>query len=78
MFNEVIEMISTFGFPVVCCLLLGWYVKYKDDKHSKDIQEINANHTKEMLSYKEDITKAINNNTLVMEKIYDTIIKKGE
>ena len=31
-FNALSDFISTVGFPVVCFLMCGWYVKYREDK----------------------------------------------
>lgn len=37
MSNEWVQVISNLGFPIVCCIAMGWYVKYMTDKHQGEI-----------------------------------------
>lgn len=37
MSNEWVQVISNLGFPIVCCIAMGWYVKYMTDKHQEEI-----------------------------------------
>lgn len=37
MSNEWVQVISNLGFPIVCCIAMGWYVKYMTDKHQAEI-----------------------------------------
>lgn len=37
MSNEWVQVISNLGFPIVCCIAMGWYVKYMTDKHQCEI-----------------------------------------
>lgn len=69
--DGIISAISTIGFPIVCCLVLGWYVKYITDKNREEINKLNEQHKAEMT----DVTQAINNNTLVMQKLIDSLGK---
>lgn len=63
--NEIMQAITTVGFPVVMCGAMCYYVKYITDKHREEIDRVNANHTKEM----KEITAALNNNTLALTKL---------
>lgn len=72
--DAVVSAISTIGFPIVCCLVLGWYVKYITDKNREEINKLNEQHKTEMT----DVTQAINNNTLVMQRLIDSISKSEE
>ena len=67
----IVSAISTIGFPIVCCLVLGWYVKYITDKNREEINKLNEQHKAEMA----DVTQAINNNTLVMQQLIDSLNK---
>lgn len=67
--NSVTQIIANVGFPIAMCGMLGFYVKYTHDDHRKDIQRINDMHDKEV----SELTTAINNNTLVMQKLLDKI-----
>lgn len=72
--DAVVSAISTIGFPIVCCLVLGWYVKYITDKNREEINKLNEQHKVEMT----DVTQAINNNTLVMQRLIDSLSKSDE
>lgn len=89
--GDVTTIISTVGFPIACCVFMGWFIKYVTDKYTKmlsdenakykedmqkanemhytQIQEINAQHKEEMSA----VTQAINNNTLVIQKLCDSL-----
>lgn len=68
--NVISQFIQTVGFPAVCVLGMGWYVKYVTDQHHEEIQKLNDDHTKEM----DEVTKALNNNTIAMQKLTDYIM----
>lgn len=71
--NEVVQLISTVGFPIVMCGIMGYYVKYLNDAHKEEIGKINDQHREEV----EKLTTTIENNTIVMEKLsakIDTIL----
>ena len=52
------HLIDALGFPIVCCGVLMWYI-YRQAKMHRD--EVSA------------LTDAINNNTVVMEKIVNKL-----
>lgn len=68
-FTEILQAISTVGFPILCALVMGYYVKYISDKNREDIKELNTQHNEEMMSFKSDMVKALNNNTQAMIKL---------
>lgn len=69
--NIVIQALSTFGFPVVMCGAMAYYVKYITDKHREEVNNLNIQHNKEML----DIVKAVDNNTLALTKLCEKLEK---
>lgn len=52
--NDIAQLISTVGFPIVMCLVLLY-----------EMQEMSKSHKEETTSLKD----ALNNNTIVLEKI---------
>ena len=72
----LLQAITTVGFPIVCCGAMMWYVRYITDRNRDDIEKLNQQHKEEM----ENITMAINNNTLALQKLTDLIeySEKGE
>lgn len=69
----LLQAISTVGFPIVCCSAMMWYVKYSTDQNRKEIAELNEEHKEEMT----DITKAVNNNTIALQKLCDLLQEGG-
>ena len=67
--NMITTIITTVGFPIVACGVMGWYVKYISDRHSKEVQQLTEQHQEEM----KQVTEALNNNTLALQKLCDKI-----
>lgn len=67
--NGVSEVISTIGFPIVCFLLCGYYVKYREDKNDEKYDKLNNQHDDEM----KQIVAALNNNTVALQKLADKL-----
>lgn len=71
--NVISELISTVGFPIVCFLMCGWYVKYREDKNDEKLDKINSLHDDET----KRMTDAVNNNTLALQKLTDKLEVKS-
>lgn len=69
-------IIGSYAFPIVACCAMAFYVKYITDKNDTEVKYLNEQHKTEMLAFKDEITKAINNNTLVMQKLCDNLGKE--
>ena len=67
--TTITTLISSFGFPIVACLCMGWYVKYQTDENKKEIKEIAIGHKNEMA----EVTTALNNNTLAIQKLCERL-----
>ena len=63
--NDVLTAVQTVGFPIVCCIVLGYYVKYMTDKNKDEIDKINELHREEMKS----LAEALNNNTIALTRL---------
>lgn len=72
--NEIMTAINTLGVPTVVAIACMWYVKYREDKNDERIDKLNAEHKEEM----SEITEALNNNTLALQRICDTFEQKKE
>lgn len=72
--QEVITMINNLGVPTVVAIASMWYVKYREDKNDERLEKLNEAHKQEM----SDITEALNNNTLALQRICDTFEQKKE
>ena len=60
--NEVLQAITTVGFPIAMCLIMAWYIREIEIRHSN---EVNA------------LKDALNNNTLALQHLAD-LTEKGE
>lgn len=67
--TNIVQLISTLGFPIVCCLGLGWYVKYVTDKEREERLAMQKEHRDEIAQ----VTTALNNNTLALQKLCDKL-----
>lgn len=65
--NDILTAVTTVGFPIVCCGAMMYYVKYTTDKHREEIEALNTQHKDEM----KEVTNAVNNNTLALQKLCD-------
>lgn len=72
--NEIMTMINTLGVPTVVAIASMWYVKYREDKNDERLEKLNEAHKQEM----SDITEALNNNTIALQRICDTFDQKKE
>ena len=56
--SSIAQIISTVGFPIAMCVALLWYNKDMSVKHKEETEKF---------------TEALNNNTLVLQKLCDTM-----
>lgn len=70
---DIASLLGSYAFPVVACICMAWYVMYITDKNKEETSELNKQHTTVMFAYKDELKDAINNNTLVMQKLCDSM-----
>lgn len=66
-FSTVASLIGSLGFPIVACCAMGYFFTRVNDNYRSDIKEIQASHKEEIAG----MTTAINNNTIVIQKLVD-------
>lgn len=64
------QLVSSLGFPIAACCIMAWYVYDNNKQHRSEIEKLNQEHKEES----EKFAQAINNNTLVMQKLYDKLV----
>ena len=67
--DQIWSAIGQYAFPIVACVVMGWYVKYIQDNYRQDIADISSRHKEEMAN----VTEALNNNTQAIQKLTDYI-----
>ena len=71
--NTLITLIGSLGFPIVACIAIGVFFAKVNDNYRQDIKELQAEHREEVKL----MTEAIQNNTLVVQKLVDKM-EEGE
>lgn len=56
--NTITSLVTSVGFPIVCCIACFWYINKSDEQHKEEMNKM---------------SEAINNNTLVMQKLIDKL-----
>ena len=67
--NPVVTIISQFGFPIGISIILMWYIYRTNEEQKKE----RDNHKQEI----DKLSEAVNNNTLVMQKLIDRLEVKS-
>lgn len=67
------QLLGSYCFPIVACIVMGWYVKHMTDANREDTKELNRQHTEEMTSFRDEIKTALNNNTLALNRLCDKL-----
>lgn len=62
---DIMQIIGSYGFPILACIGMAWYVKYTTDKNREDIKQSRESHKEEMTK----ITEALNNNTMAIHDL---------
>lgn len=68
-----IQLLGSYGFPIVACIFMALYVKEQAKNNREDVKELNKQHSDEMLLFKDEITKALNNNTIALTKLCEKL-----
>ena len=74
--DAVLNLIQSIGFPIACCLFLGYFIKQQNDEYREDVKSITVKYEaaiEEMSEkYERQIEKfsgAIDQNTQVLTAI---------
>ena len=71
--GSIAQLITSLGFPVVACILMGYYIKLQTDYYRSDVKDLQAQHKDEMIQ----VTEAVNNNTKALLQRSDALIERG-
>ena len=67
--NEVVQIVSTLGFPIAMCIGACIFIKYQFDANNKNVDDMRKEHKEEVKS----MTEALNNNTLALQRLIDKL-----
>lgn len=66
-YSSILDSIANNGFPVVACLVMGYFFKYVYDNNRIDMNKMHESYSTELDKVKE----VLNNNTLVIQQLID-------
>lgn len=76
--TDLVQIVANYGLPAIMCAVMMYYVKYREDKNDDRMDAQNVRHKDEIEKLAEtnkqslaDITQALNNNTLALQKLTD-------
>lgn len=64
--NALIQIISNLGFPIAMCGALFWYINKQTELHKEEMHELRKEEMHEL-------KQSIDNNTLVITKLYERL-----
>ena len=65
----IMQLIGSYGFPIAACVVMAWFVYDTTQKHRQEVENLNNQHKEEMT----EVTKALNNNTLALQRLCDKL-----
>ena len=60
--QDITSIITNVGFPIAVCLICFWYINKMQEQHKAETDKL---------------AEALNNNTLVMQKLINNLENKG-
>ena len=69
----ILQVIQSVGFPIACCIFLGYFIKKQSDEYREDVKDITEKYNEAI----KDFRKALERNTIVLSAI-DKKLEKGE
>ena len=67
--DAIMQLIGSGLFPIAACLGMAWFFNKVNDNYRQDIKDLQATHREETKS----LTEAVNNNTLVIQRLLDKL-----
>lgn len=82
--QDVVTIIQTVGFPIACAVAMFMMLQNEQKAHKEESEKLTATIADMKLTFnnaiheqESNITEAINNNTLVIQKLLDKLEKDG-
>ena len=69
--QTITTIISSLGFPIFCCLALGWWIKSTTESFNKQLDETRKDHKEEIKSIKD----SLDNNTIALTRLLEKLEK---
>lgn len=72
--SSIMQIIGTLGFPIAACIYLFYSMQKEREQNAAQREADRLEHKREM----EQMVSALNNNTLVIQKLVDTLTAPGD
>lgn len=69
--QTITTIISSLGFPIFCCLALGWWIKSTTESFNRQLDETRKDHKEEIKSIKD----SLDNNTIALTRLLEKLEK---
>ena len=69
--QTITTIISSLGFPIFCCLALGWWIKATTESFNRQLDETRKDHKEEIKSIKD----SLDNNTIALTRLLEKLEK---
>lgn len=76
--QDVLTIISNLGFPIACCVFLGWYCKYMSDRLFESVNSITEKYDSLVRSQQDVVTNNTAALTELSGKLHELAIRLGE
>lgn len=70
--QTITTIISSLGFPIFCCIGLGWWIKTITENFNNQLEETRKDHKEEIKALKD----SLDNNTIALTKLLDKLEKE--
>lgn len=60
--DVVLQIIQTVGFPIACCVFMGFFIRKQNDEYREDVKTITEKYDASI----EKFSKAIDRNTIIL------------
>lgn len=72
--DVILQIIQTVGFPVACCVFLGYFIKKQNDEYREDVRNI----TEKYETAIEKFGNSIDKNTIVLTSLEAKLSTKNQ
>lgn len=79
----ITSLVSSLGFPIVMCVVMAYYIKYRDDKNRDEIMSLNDKYMSLITDLNErhkeeteSLKQSIDNNTTAIQELSNYISRK--
>lgn len=69
MMDTFLTILGNYAFPIVCCCVMAYFVKYMYDQTNQRVDILNEKHKNEV----DTLSEVVKNNTLAVEKMNSLI-----